>query len=132
MSTLRGEIAAAHGLLIGTPEHNRAPPGLLKNVIDWLSGPAPEEILAAKPIAINRASGGPWGTRLAQAALRQVLSSTESLLSPSPMLFVRECTGMFDRSGRLTDEQTRLRLAALPDAFARWIVLVSPGASGLR
>jgi chromate reductase, NAD(P)H dehydrogenase (quinone) len=77
--TLRGEIAAAHGLLIGTPEHNRAPPGLLKNVIDWLSGPAPEEILAAKPIAINGASGGPWGTRLAQAALfHRVLAVAES------------------------------------------------------
>src|ERR687886_1113837 len=63
---LRARVAAADGLLIATPEYNQSMPGVLKNAIDWLSRP-PDEMLARKPIAIIGASGGSWGTRLAQA-----------------------------------------------------------------
>ena len=36
---LRGALAASDGLLIATPEYNQSIPGVLKNAIDWLSGP---------------------------------------------------------------------------------------------
>lgn len=117
---LRAAVGAADGLLIATPEYNQSLPGVLKNVIDWLSRPAPDEVLAGKPVAIIGASSGPWGTRLAQAALRQVLAATESRVLPAPMLFVRDCTHVFDFQRRLTDETTRRRLQALLQAFANW------------
>jgi chromate reductase len=96
---LRDAVAAADGLLIATPEYNQSIPGVLKNVIDWLSRPAPEEVLVGKPVSIIGASGGRWGTRLAQAALRQVLTATESIVMPQPAVFVREAAQQFDRSG---------------------------------
>lgn len=118
---LRAAVGAADGLLIATPEYNQSLPGALKNLIDWLSRPAPDEVLAAKPVAIMGASSGPWGTRLAQAALRQVLAATESRVLPAPALFVRECGQVFDLQRRLSDETARQRLQKLLQAFASWI-----------
>jgi chromate reductase len=124
---LRREVAAADGLLIATPEYNWSIPGVLKNAIDWLSRPGPDEILAGKPIAVVGASAGRWGTRLAQNALRQVLTSTECLLLPGPNLFAREAAGLFDQAGRLIDESTREQLDALLAAFVDWIDRVAGG-----
>jgi len=118
---LRAQVAAADGLLIATPEYNQSLPGVLKNAIDWLSRPSPDEVLAGKPVAVIGASSGRWGARLAQAALRQVLYATEARVLPAPNLYVREAGRLFDADGRLLDAATREALAALLPAFARWI-----------
>jgi chromate reductase, NAD(P)H dehydrogenase (quinone) len=123
---LRDKVAAADGVLISTPEYNQSFPGVLKNLIDWLSLPAPAEVLQGKPVATVGASSGPWGTRLAQAALRQVLFATESRVLPGPQLFVRDCQTRFDSTGRLVDQRTRDQLVGLLQAFESWIM---PGMS---
>ena len=122
----RQQVASADGLLIATPEYNWSVPGVLKNAIDWLSRPAPEEVLRLKPIAIIGASGGRWGTRLAQAALRQILASTESVVMPAPALFVRDAERLFDAQGALVDQPTRDALAAVLSAFGGWIDMTMP------
>jgi chromate reductase, NAD(P)H dehydrogenase (quinone) len=121
---LRAEVAQADGVLIATPEYNQSIPGVLKNAIDWLSRPLPEEVLAGKPVAVIGASAGRWGMRLAQAATRQVLYATESLVLPRPALYLREATALFDAQGGLMDATTRESLAELLRAFARWIELL--------
>jgi chromate reductase, NAD(P)H dehydrogenase (quinone) len=121
----RRQVARADGLLIATPEYNHSIPGVLKNAIDWLSRPGPEEVLIGKPVAVVGASSGRWGTRLAQAALRQVLFATESLVMPKPALFVREAEGLFDEAGQLLDHPTRHGLETLLTAFATWIDIVA-------
>ncbi|HEV8253994.1 MAG TPA: NADPH-dependent FMN reductase [Vicinamibacteria bacterium] len=118
---MRALVAAADGLLIATPEYNHSIPGVLKNAIDWLSRPAPDEVLAGKPVAVIGVSAGRWGTRLAQGALRQVLYATESVVLPSPGLFVREAGALFDEGGRLIDPSTREQLAAVLGSFSTWI-----------
>jgi chromate reductase len=82
--------------------------------------------LIGKPVAVVGASSGRWGTRLAQAALRQVLFATESLVMPKPALFVREAEGLFDEAGQLADQPTRHGLKTLLTAFASWIDIVAP------
>lgn len=123
---LRAAVAESEALLIATPEYNWSIPGVLKNAIDWLSRGAPEEVLAGKPVAIIGASSGAWGTRLAQAALRQVLTSTESLILPSPALFVRNAATAFDSAGHLTDHTIRAGLSDVLRALAEWIDTTSP------
>ena len=118
---LRSRVGAADGLLISTPEYNQSMPGVLKNVIDWLSRPGPEEVLIGKPVGIMGASGGRWGTRLAQANLRQVLTATESLVMPQPGIFVAEASRIFDQRGTLTDDLTRRMLQKFLSAFHRWL-----------
>jgi chromate reductase, NAD(P)H dehydrogenase (quinone) len=132
VARLSREVAAADGLLIATPEYNHSIPGVLKNAIDWLSRESAGEVLAGKPVAVIGASGGPWGTRLAQAALRQVLYATGSAILPAPALFVRDARRLFDDSGTLTDEPTRQRLAAVLAAFARWMDRLAPARASTR
>jgi chromate reductase len=122
---LREQVDRADGLLISTPEYNHSVPGVLKNAIDWLSRPAPREVLAGKPVAVVGASGGPWGTRLAQSALRQTLYATECMVLPSPALYLRNAAALFDESGSLTDAATRERLASFLAAFAAWMARVA-------
>ncbi len=123
---LRAQVGAADGLLIATPEYNQSIPGVLKNGIDWLSRPGPEEVLVGKPVAIIGASSGRWGTRLAQAALRQTLTAAEAVVLPQPALFVREAERVFDEHGRLAHEPTREQLRQLLASFARWIERLVP------
>lgn len=122
---LRERVAKADGVLIGTPEYNQSVPGVLKNAIDWLSRPAPDEVLSGKPVAIIGATGGPWGTRLSQTTLRQVLYATGSPVLPMPALFVREAAKLIDDSGRLTDSRTLDQLRSLLNSFQRWITLIT-------
>lgn len=117
---LREMVGRADGLLIATPEYNHSIPAVLKNAVDWLSR-EPDPVLAGKPIAIIGASSGRWGTRLAQAALRQTLYATESLVLPAPNLFIGEAPSLFDHSGRLHDQPTIELLQSMLAAFARWI-----------
>jgi chromate reductase len=124
VSRLRDAVAGADGLLIATPEYNQSMPGVLKNAIDWLSRPLPEEILIGKPAAILGASTGRWGTRLAQAALRQTLTATEAQVMPAPMLFVRDAERMFEDDGTLHDAATQESLRAFLFAFSNWIEMV--------
>ncbi len=118
---LHAQVARADGLLIATPEYNQSIPGVLKNAIDWLSRPLPEEVLVGKPVAIIGASAGRWGTRLSQAALRQVLYATESPVLAQPSMYVREAAHLFDAQGHLVDARTRESLARVLQSFARWI-----------
>jgi chromate reductase len=130
---LRRAVKESDGLLIATPEYNQSIPGVLKNVLDWLSLPASESVLSRKPVAVMGASTGPWGTRLAQTALRQVLVATESRVLPGPALFVRGAERLFDSSGRLTDQATETQLEEVLSAFANWIRLLSaPSSNGFR
>ena len=126
---LREKVKAADGLLISTPEYNQSVSGVLKNTIDWLSRPGPEEVLVGKPIAIMGASGGRWGTRLAQANLRQVLTATESLVMPQPAIFVAEGAKVFDANGELLSDLLRKQLEVFMVAFANWIAIMQRPAS---
>jgi chromate reductase len=129
VAELRQAVVGADGLLIATPEYNWAPPGVLKNALDWLSRPGPVEVLVGKPVAVLGASSGRWGTRLAQAGLRQVLAATEALVLPAPALFVAEAGRVFDETGRLRDPGVQKQLAALLEAFASWIERAHPAAA---
>lgn len=124
VARLREAVASADGLLLATPEYNQSIPGVVKNAIDWLSRPMPEDILVGKPVAILGASTGRWGTRLAQAAARQTLTATEAQVMPAPMVFVRDAEQAFDGNGALRDADISESLHAFLLAFSDWIDLV--------
>ncbi len=116
---LRDRIAAADALLIATPEYNQSMPAVLKNLLDWMSRPGAHDVLVGKPVAVIGATAGRWGTRLAQAALRQVLVATESRVLPGPALYLAGAAGAFDVDGMPCDPDVagslRAVLAAMED-----------------
>lgn len=124
---LREAVAAADGLLIATPEYNQAMPGVLKNALDWLSRESPVgEVLAGKPVAVLGASTGPWGTRLAQASLRQLLHTCGALVMPAPSLYVARAAERFDADGWLVDPAALQSLQSLLLAFEQWMERMAP------
>jgi NAD(P)H-dependent FMN reductase len=50
--TLKDKVAAADGLLLVTPEFNNSIPGVMKNVIDWMSRPPADipRVFGGKPV----------------------------------------------------------------------------------
>jgi chromate reductase, NAD(P)H dehydrogenase (quinone) len=107
---LRAAADAADALLLATPEYNHSLPAVMKNAVDWLSRPKPN-CLKEKPVAIVGATTGNWGTRLAQAALRQTLTATGAQVLSAPMLFVARVASCFDEKGQLSDASVAESLA---------------------
>lgn len=127
VSHLRNAVASSHGLLIATPEYNQSVPGVVKNMIDWLSRYNEPAGLAGKPVAVAGVTTGPWGTRISQSVLRQMLTSTQASVMPQPTLFLRDATTLFDEDRNLVDRETRLRVSQLLTSFESWIrLLTSP------
>lgn len=127
--SLRQALCRADGLLLATPEYNQSVPGVVKNMIDWLSR---EEGLSGLPVAVIGASTGPWGTRIAQTLLRQMLLSVQAVVMSDPTLFVPHVGGLLDHDGELVDPQTSRRLEKVVSSFADWIRLVAPDGVELR
>jgi chromate reductase len=116
---LRDAVRAVDGLLIATPEYNHSIPGVLKNALDWLS--REDSLLQGKPAAVIGATIGSWGTRLAQAALRQSLTAMGARVMPQPMLYVARASEVFDSTGRLRDASVAAGLTEVVRALRQWI-----------
>jgi chromate reductase len=72
---VREAVKAADGVWFFTPEYNHFFPGVLKNLIDWLSRPPGDhepQVLAKKPAAISGITPGMSGTGIAQGSSRDV------------------------------------------------------------
>jgi len=119
VTRLRAAIVRSDALLIATPEYNQSLPGVVKNLVDWLSRGEPE-VLAGKPVGIFGVTAGPWGTRLAQAALRQTLTACGALIMPQPQLYLADAGNAFDAEGRLADERVGARLDGFLGKLKEW------------
>ena len=78
---------AADVLLFSTPEYNQSLPGVVKNVVDWMSRD-PDHLLRGKACAVTGATVGLWGTRIAQQQLRTVLATCGARPLASANLYV--------------------------------------------
>ncbi|HVI16809.1 MAG TPA: NAD(P)H-dependent oxidoreductase [Gaiellales bacterium] len=105
---LSEQIEAADALLIATPEYNGSIPGVLKNALDWVSTPFPDNVLRGKPVAVIGASTGGYGGMWAQAELRKVLGLTGARVVNGDLSLAR-AHEHFDQSGTLAaPHDTRL------------------------
>jgi len=113
VTRLRDEIEAADSVLFSTPEYNATMPGQIKQVVDWASRPhGPGSALWGKPVAAIGASVTDYGAMWAQDHLRKALGLAGARVLPTE-LAVANASQRFDDDGRLTDPETRERLAEL-------------------
>lgn len=112
VQTLADQIANADAVVISTPEYNKAPSGVLKNALDWVSrtkgGP-----WNGKPVAILSAAAGRAGGERAQFALRLMLVPFRPHLLPGPEVMIASSGSAFDEDGRLTNERSVAGLTQL-------------------
>ena len=121
---VREQIKSADGVWIFTPEYNHSYPGLLKNLIDWLSRPISKEerqVLSRKPIAISGASPGMGGTLIAQDLLVMLLGMLNANVMNSPRLAVSNVTQQADETGHLALTTSLPYLQKQADAFLKFL-----------
>jgi chromate reductase, NAD(P)H dehydrogenase (quinone) len=118
---LKGEIAAAQGLLFVTPEYNRSIPGVLKNAIDHGSRPYGQSVWAGKPAGVIGVSVGPIGTALAQQHLRNVLAYLDAPTLGQPEAFIQNQPGLFGDDGAIGNDSSRKFLQQWVDRYVAWV-----------
>ena len=121
---VRAAVKAADGVWIFTPEYNHSYPGLLKNLIDWLSRPVSKEerqVLSRKPIAISGISPGMGGTGIAQDLLVMLLSMLNADVMNVPRLVIPNAAQQTDENGKLKLSTSLPYLQKQADAFLRFL-----------
>ena len=101
---LRRLILRSQAVMIATPEYNGAVPGLLKNVIDWLSrsedGTSSREAFKGRFFAIMSASPGKGGGKNGAANLKQIIEWIGGSVIPSSVA-IADAGDAFDAKGLL-------------------------------
>jgi chromate reductase len=117
---LKGEIAAAQGILFVTPEYNRSIPGVLKNAIDHASRPYGQSAWSGKPAGVLGSSPGATGTAMAQQHLRNVLAAVGVLTLALPEAFIQVKDGLFDEAGNIGVGSKKF-LQNWMDQYVAWV-----------
>lgn len=113
---LADQISASAAVVIACPEYNKAPPGVLKNALDWVSRTkgAPWR---NKPVAIMSAAAGRAGGERTQSALRLMMTPFRPDLLPGPEVMIAGSGAAFDGDGRLIDDRSVAVLTELMAAL---------------
>jgi len=109
-------IKTADAVIIVTPEYNYSIPGVLKNVIDFLSR-HPLKPFDKKAVGIISASPSILGGVRAQYHLRQILVAVNAMTMNIPEVVITQVNTKFDKTGNLTDEKTIAFLKKFIDAL---------------
>ncbi|MCM2253144.1 MAG: NAD(P)H-dependent oxidoreductase [Ramlibacter sp.] len=109
---LKTQVTGCDGLLIATPEYNNSMPGVLKNVIDWLTRPASDipRVFANRSVAVIGASPGGFGTILAQNAWLPVLRTLGMRPWFGGRLMVSRAGQVFNEAGDMIDDKMKAQL----------------------
>jgi len=110
-------IKEADAVIIVTPEYNYSIPGVLKNVIDFLSK-HPLKPFNKKVVGIISASPSLLGGVRAQYHLRQILVAVNAITMNIPEVVITQVNTKFDEDGNLTDEKTTTFLKKFIDELA--------------
>jgi NAD(P)H-dependent FMN reductase len=103
---LKDLFLAHQGLLISSPEYNSSISGVLKNTIDWVSRPVPNEkpleCFTGKVAGLVSASPGALGGLRGLVTVRSILSNINVLVVPDQAA-VSKAHEAFDGEGQLKD-----------------------------
>lgn len=121
---VREQVKAADGIWFFTPEYNHAVPGVLKNLIDWLSRPVSKEerqVLFGKPAAISGITTGMSGTGIAQDALVALISLLNMRVMNIPRLTIPNASLQTNAEGKLELVASAPYLQKQADAFLKFL-----------
>ncbi|ARV57819.1 NADPH-dependent FMN reductase [Nostocales cyanobacterium HT-58-2] len=118
---LKDLMLVHQGFLIASPEYNSSIPGVLKNAIDWVSRPAPDEAPLAcfvdKVAAIMSASPGGLGGLRGLVHLRAILGNIQVIVLPN-QIAVPKAYEAFHSDGTLKDAKQQVAVEQLGSKLA--------------
>jgi len=112
----RALIAGCDAVILVTPEFNHGIPGVLKNMLDWLSRPAFASCFVGKPVLFATVAPGALGGVRAQYQLRETFSSMLCQLPSLPEIAITHVHEKIDNH-RLVDQRTLERIRKTLTAF---------------
>lgn len=121
---VREAVRTADGVWFFTPEYNHSCPGVLKNLIDWLSrkpGEKESAVLWRKPGTFSGITPGMAGTATAQDHLVALLSLLNMDLMNAPRLTIPNAYDQADDDGRLALTESAPYLARQAKAFVAFL-----------
>ena len=115
---LRAQVAAAQGVILGTPEYHGSYSGVLKNAIDLMGF----DEFEGKMIGLVGVSGGAMGAISALQSLRDVSRALHAWVIPHQAA-ISEAWKQFDDEGKMRDEKLRERVLAVGRQVAQFAML---------
>ena len=110
------QILWADAIVISSPEYNKGPSGVIKNMLDWVSRPRPAP-MAGKPVAVVSATAGIAGGERAKSAMYLFLVPFKVKLVFQPEVNVGNASNQFNEDGSLVEGRPRDSLDALMAAL---------------
>ncbi|MCL2100467.1 MAG: NAD(P)H-dependent oxidoreductase [Fibromonadales bacterium] len=101
---VREAIQSADGVWFFSPEYNHFFPGVLKNLIDWLSRPISDsepQVLRGKPAAVSGIALGMSGAVIAQDHLVSLISILNMKVMNQPRLAIPNAMQQTNQNGQL-------------------------------
>jgi NAD(P)H-dependent FMN reductase len=113
------------GLLIASPEYNSSITAVLKNAIDWVSRPAPDEpslvAFRGKVATLMSASPGALGGLRGLVHVRSILGNLGVIVLPDQIAVARAHEA-FQPDGSLTDAKQHAGIEALGKTLASFLM----------
>ncbi|MBF0804745.1 MULTISPECIES: NADPH-dependent FMN reductase [Neisseria] len=116
---VRAQLKAADAVLIVSPEHNRAMPAAVKNIIDIASRPFGQSVWAGKKAAVVTASPGGYGGINSGLQIRQSLQPLGADVLIAPEVFLSRANAALE-NGKVADERTAQFLNQFAATFYAW------------
>ena len=116
---VRAQLKAADAVLIVSPEHNRAMPAAVKNLIDIASRPFGQNVWQGKKVAAITASPGSYGGITAGLQIRQSLQMLGVTVLTTPEVFLSRANAALE-NGQVTNDQTADFLNKFAATFYEW------------
>ncbi len=111
----RSNLLSTDGFIIASPEYNASMPGILKNVIDWVSRYRPQPLKGRHGLVMSASPSMAGGNR-GLWALRVPLEHLGARVYPD-MFSLAQAHEAFDASGRLKDAKLQKWFESTVDCF---------------
>lgn len=122
---LKGKMKNCDGFIIASPEYNSSIPGVLKNMIDWVSRPAdgeaPLECFRGKTAVIMSISPGGLGGLRGLIPLRMLLENMGVLVLPGQRAIPNGMSA-FEADGSMADPELEATVKQLGATLSEFLV----------
>ena len=122
--TLQRLFLEHHGLLLACPEYNSSISAVLKNTIDWVSRPVPDQpplaCFKGKIVSLMSASPGALGGLRGLVHVRAILGNIGCLVLPEQTA-IGNAHKAFDDQGRLLDSEQHKHIASCGQQLAHML-----------
>ena len=121
---VREKVKKADAVWFFTPEYNHSYPGVLKNLIDWLSRPfnhEEDQVLSGKIATYSGVGLGITGTSVAQDLLVSLLSLLNMNLMNQPRISIPNGLQLIDPNGEMNFSSASQFISNQADAFIAFI-----------